>query len=310
MGEKKILVTGDLITDIDYRVCNVLPLPEDPESQCLLNPRQTAVHPGGAANAALNLCNMGYTTLLIGIASGQLIDTIQQHGINVICPNDERDNVWCEKHRYFYDVSFEERNRIMVRIDQDPGRKAYEVYTNDLCRELETYLSDIDTVLLSDYDKGTINERLVNTIAEAQPKLWVIDPKYTLFPCYASPNVVLKPNAREALYITGTNNIIDAVHTLHNHYGCRVVVTCGSDGIWYAEQGKINHKEVEKIEPMSVVGAGDAAAAVLTAALSMGFSLMEAVDMCVVCCTDVITKPGTAPLSVDLWQRLINDEVN
>lgn len=64
---------------------------------------------------------------------------------------------------------------------------------------------------------------------------------------------------------------------LYDEYRCALVLTRGSDSVWYAEKGELAEYAFEGFEPLNSIGSGDAFTAGLAAALEEGASLRKAV---------------------------------
>ena len=300
--ENPILIVGDIITDIDYKIVNKKPSPEDDSSWCFINPEIIRTTPGGAGHVANNVNNTGNITLLAGISS-----RVDDFHSDIVLIGMDNSQPTCTKNRYF------ENYDLLFRIDEDSPEQEYLDYSSTLSNRLDVYTGFVGTVIISDYGKGTINTEVLDTLFAdiSKVNLCIVDPKEKMFDHYASPNVVLKPNAREALALSGANTPGSAAKRLRDNYGCRVVVTCGADGFWIADEDGIHYHDAIPLVPVSVVGAGDTAAAVLAAALHRNITLLDAVDICAKCCASVIAQPGTTPISKEFWQELMQTyEVN
>jgi D-beta-D-heptose 7-phosphate kinase / D-beta-D-heptose 1-phosphate adenosyltransferase len=298
-----ILVIGDIITDEYYDVSWVHPSPEH-DGVCLGNSNLTSVECGGAANVAANIASMGFPVVLSGITGCRRVVSAIGAYRNIVnaCVTDSTAPT-CTKSRYYY------RGTLQVRHDTEDSPSAYKAFHEELFKTVAPYLDKVHTVVVSDYAKGTLGEPLLEAINHASPDVWVIDPKRTLYSSYNHPNAVIKPNAMEAMAITGAYDAAGATRQLAARLGCRIMVTCGRDGIWHVDKhGFPQHSPCHPSTPKSVVGAGDTAAAVLAAGLSVGIDFTSVVDLCLKACAYVISQPRTTVLPLDVWKNLI--EVN
>ena len=193
-----------------------------------------------------------------------------------------------------------------MRHDIDPERSKYLYWRERLYRMVPDWLTRCSAVVTSDYDKGTISSTLIDRIRFANPRIWVADPKRRNYEGYQHANLVFKPNATEALLLSGTSTCHFAVTALAHQTGGSVVVTAGEHGIWYGTTDYVDHCPALPLTPTSVVGAGDTATAVLTAGLVRGWTLPQAVRACAEACAHVITQPGTTPLDGDTWRRVVH----
>jgi 1-phosphofructokinase/tagatose 6-phosphate kinase len=70
---------------------------------------------------------------------------------------------------------------------------------------------------------------------------------------------------------------------LYEKYHCRLVLTRGTDPVWYSEKGELKEYAFESVEPINTTGSGDAFTAGLAAALEDGAPLRDAVALGVRC---------------------------
>jgi len=64
---------------------------------------------------------------------------------------------------------------------------------------------------------------------------------------------------------------------LYEKYHCALILTHGSEPLWYAEKGELAEFAFKNVEPINTTGSGDAFSAGLAAALEEGASLVDAV---------------------------------
>jgi len=81
---------------------------------------------------------------------------------------------------------------------------------------------------------------------------------------------------------------------LYEKYPCALVLTRGSEPLWYAEKGELAEFAFKSVEPLNTTGSGDAFSAGLAAALEEGASLVDAVAEGVRCgaLNAALLKPG------------------
>jgi sugar/nucleoside kinase (ribokinase family) len=81
---------------------------------------------------------------------------------------------------------------------------------------------------------------------------------------------------------------------LYEKYPCALVLTRGSESLWYAEKGELSEFAFKSVEPLNTTGSGDAFSAGLAAALEEGASLVDAVAEGVRCgaLNAALLKPG------------------
>jgi 1-phosphofructokinase family hexose kinase len=81
---------------------------------------------------------------------------------------------------------------------------------------------------------------------------------------------------------------------LYEKYPCALVLTRGSEPLWYAEKGELAEFAFKSVEPLNTTGSGDAFSAGLAAALEEGASLVDALTEGTRCgaLNATLLKPG------------------
>ena len=145
----------------------------------------------------------------------------------------------CIKTRYIDTRSGQQ----VLRVDEDFISPKFN--TNKL--ELKQY----DAIVISDYSKGFINDKVILDIIKAfKDKPIFIDTKIKDLSFIDSPNVFVKINEHE-------------FHQLRN-YNCNLVVTLGSKGAMYNAEVFELFSLAKSIDVVDVCGAGDTFLASLT----------------------------------------------
>lgn len=164
--------------------------------------------------------------------------------------------------------------------------------------------SGASVILLSDYDKGVVTERLIRTAlwaAKSSGAPVVVDPKGRDFARYGAVDVI-KPNASELAGATGlpveTDTEIEAALAalLAATTAKAIVVTRAGRGMSLIrrEDGRVVHFPGRAREVFDVSGAGDTGLAALGLALGVGASLEQAVQLAILASGVVVGKSGTA----------------
>jgi D-beta-D-heptose 7-phosphate kinase/D-beta-D-heptose 1-phosphate adenosyltransferase len=164
--------------------------------------------------------------------------------------------------------------------------------------------SDASVILLSDYDKGVVTDRLIRTAlwaARSRGAPVVVDPKGRDFARYGAVDVI-KPNASELSGATGlpveTDSEIEAalVALLAATTALAIVVTRAGKGMSLIrrDDSRVVHFPGRAREVFDVSGAGDTGLAALGLALGVGASLEQAVQLAILASGVVVGKSGTA----------------
>ena len=163
-------------------------------------------------------------------------------------------------------------------------------------------------MVLSDYAKGTLSERLVaqvTKLARAGKKFIALDPKPKHQMAFNGLDLIT-PNKREALQLAGIEPAAGAplpaaavCARLDERYGTRnLVVTLGEDGMLLSSGGRVLKTiPTAAREIYDVSGAGDTSLAGLVLALTSGAGLEEAAHFANAAAGVVVAKLGTATVS-------------
>ena len=193
----KVLIVGDLMLDTFYSGDVYTISPEAPVP-VLSNCRRQQV-PGGAANVAVNCASIGVSTKLIGI----IADDIAGETLSKILSENSKisasliidsEGVTTEKIRYT------SAGHHLLRIDNEGSNELCAVIEQDLIAKLERAIPDCNVVVLSDYMKGCLTDKViaeVMTLAKRENKKVLVDPKRKDFCEYLRPYLI-KPNSIEA----------------------------------------------------------------------------------------------------------------
>jgi D-beta-D-heptose 7-phosphate kinase/D-beta-D-heptose 1-phosphate adenosyltransferase len=142
-----------------------------------------------------------------------------------------------------------------------------------------------DALILSDYNKGTFNTHTPQSINARQ--LWlqrgmttIVDPKEGPLDAWRGCTI-FKPNAKEAYELSGRKDWKDQCSFFLKQLMCdHVVITQGGEGVvgMSADQ-EFEYRPNFKVDPKSVIGAGDCFVAFLAMAYSHGFKIDEAAEI-------------------------------
>ena len=293
-----ILVIGDVMLDVYATAAHKRPSPEG-SGVVLVNSHVAVTRPGGAANVAVNVAHTGTAVRLLGVCGGPVLVTLLAQEPLIQLGLLTADAPICRKVRY------QAGGATVVRLDEDPAEDDYVPFHRSLASLLAHALRESGTVVVSDYDKGTLTGDMMALIKTVRPTRVICDHKRVWYDLYAEPNAVVKMNMIEAKRLSGRSKPEDVRSTLLERIAGTLVITDGDKPVWYGTQGTgLVPRPVTRVKPISVVGAGDTAAAVLAVALSSGHPLDHAVELMVAACTAVITQPGTTPLDPDSWRSI------
>lgn len=203
----------------------------------------------------------------------------------------------------------------VVRVDQESKAEIPDTVRKKVETLLEAKIKQADVVIVEDYDKGFITQKLLTQVIQLckkNKKPVAIDPKKGHFLDYRGSSV-LTPNKNEALAALGFEQEERAPRKeelgplLLEKWGCEnVLVTLGEEGMILTEKGKKPfHIPAVAREVYDVSGAGDTVIAALAASLASGASYREAAEISNYAAGVVVGKVGTATVTAqELYQEM------
>src|SRR5579863_2995705 len=303
-----VTVLGDLVADEFVfgeisRVSREAPV-------LILKHRERTVVPGGAANAANNLADLGVNVLPVGLlgddeAGRLLLKYFRHKKIPVSGVLKDKSYTTVTKTRILAGMTHTSRQQV-VRVDREPQDAPNPHLTRELYLAARKCAHASDALLVSDYGYGAATPAIVSTLRE-KGKLSVpivLDSRYRMLQyagvTAATPN---EPEVEEALGVRigqDWSKLLNAGEKLMSHMKLQsLVITRGRDGMVAFDQ---KHKPVDipihgSDQVADVTGAGDTVIAAFTAALAAGATTEEAAQVANYAGGIVVMKRGTATLS-------------
>ncbi|MBZ0297516.1 MAG: ribokinase [Anaerolineae bacterium] len=289
LAQQSVLVIGDIILD-EYLIGRVTRMSrEAPVPVLEFETRQ--IIPGGAANPAANIAALGSHAMQVGVigsdsAGTTLRQVLQARGIDTggLVTDPARPTTVKMRIMAQMGLRFPQQVARMDTLSREPVAASIE---QQLRERIETQISRVSAVLLSDYHGGLLTESLVKVIRElTNGSLITVDAqggleKYREFD-------VVKCNADEAREhlrrdLRTDADFAEAARELCDHLALTgaMVITRGPDGATVAAcNGEITHCPSPSVTDVyDVVGAGDTSIAVLTLAVAAGAPYGEAVTL-------------------------------
>jgi len=293
---KVVAVFGDLMLD-EYIIGNVDRIsPEAPVPIVDIMSREYRL--GGAANVAANIKALGSTPILLSVigsdsAAGKIRELLTSCDIS--------SRILCENRPTTIKTRIVAHNQQLVRMDEEiktPISQDTELKMIELSSEV---IPECDIILISDYAKGAITERVIRHIIELSQKTGkpiIADPK-RLFDFYKGVKLItpneLELNRLSGLKINEEQKIKNLIHALDFD---ALLVTRGEKGMVlftrnekYIIPAICSHEEVA-----DVTGAGDTVLAVIGLGIAGGFDISESVNLANVAAGLKVRKFGTVPI--------------
>jgi D-glycero-beta-D-manno-heptose-7-phosphate kinase len=306
-GRARLLVLGDVMLDqfVRGRVGRISPEAPVP----VVEFESESFVPGGAGNVARNLADLNAATELLGVvgqdeAARQLKEVLQHERIGcgglLACS----DRVTSIKMRIIA------QRQQLVRVDRECRQAIDEAATGRLLAQLEQGLETADAVILGDYAKGVVTQRLLDGARKLcrQQGAWLsLDPK----PSHhldCSGVSLLTPNRKEAFELAGVRDhtpgapppddeglLSVAEKLLAELKPALLLITLGDQGMLLCQRA---HRPflipTVAREVFDVSGAGDTVIASFTLAIVAGASPVEAAIFSNHAAGIVVGKLGTA----------------
>lgn len=279
---KRIAVIGDMMLDGYYwgdvkRVSPEAPVP-------VLEVEEEFFRFGGAANVALNISTLGGVPIPMGIIgydnNGTVFNALlKEFNINSDGILIDESRPTTTKTRVIAD------NQHVVRIDKEDKTYLNEQMQQKLFNYFESTIDSLDGIILQDYNKGVLTEKLIEKIinlANQKNVLITVDPKFNNFFTYKNVTV-FKPNRKEAeeklgIKITSSKDVTYAGNNLMEKLNSKyLLLTLSEEGVAVFEKGKEEKRMPTKARKVAdVSGAGDTVISTLTMALAAGTGILEA----------------------------------
>jgi len=277
----------------------------------ILKERERHIVPGGGANAANNLVEMGARVTLVGCvgndeAGEALVGYFKRKEVSVGRVIKAPGYSTPMKSRILGGLSHWQRQQI-VRIDREPDQFLDRKIRRRLSASILPLLAKTSALLVSDYGFGSTDAQEVEYLrrrAGSRPFPMTVDSRYDVLKyshlTAATPN---EPEL-EAAYGRKIGNNLELLHqlgqnTLRRQRFRALLVTRGRDGmVLFEARRKPEHIPIFGSDQVSdVTGAGDTVMAAFTLALAAGASFLQAAQLANCAGGLVVMKRGTATVS-------------
>ena len=290
----KVLTVGDAMIDRYWhgdakRISAEAPIP-------VVEVKEIEDRLGGAANVALNVSTLGAESYLVAatgsdVAARELKDKLTASNIKSTLLKDPLKPTTIK-------VRLVSQNQQIVRADFEEN---FDISAESLI-SAATNFDRIDTLILSDYDKGLLADPQALIKEYASRKIPIlVDPKYKDFSLYQGATLV-KPNIKELRKAIGNwdseQEMIKKVKSLLEKFSwSAVLITRASDGMTLVEPGAETHFPARTRDVYDTSGAGDTVISVLGASVSSGYSLKDSVGLSNIAAGIVVGNFGVTSIS-------------
>lgn len=310
----RVLVIGDIMLDryisgAVHRISPEAPVP-------VLRSMHARNVPGGAANVAMNLAGLGVQTALAGfIGEDEQAETLR----NLLAmAGIDHTSICTWRRPTISKTRIMSGRQQMLRLDVESEEAPSPAEIDCLLAALDLPLANADAVILSDYAKGALPERVCQYVlqkARAKKAPALVDPKGRDFHKYRGATTIC-PNLQELSACTGVpatalGPLMEAAHAmlapLELDY---LTVTMSERGIRveHRDPAQSFHAPARAREVFDVSGAGDTVIATLAACAAAGLDLESSVQLANVAAGAIVGKVGTVPIDrAGLLAQLTSD---
>jgi D-beta-D-heptose 7-phosphate kinase / D-beta-D-heptose 1-phosphate adenosyltransferase len=301
--ERRVLVVGDAILD-EYLLgdCSRIS-PEAPVPVLKVNSCRRVL--GGAANTAANVVSLGGRATLVALVGDDEGGRMLKR-----CASDAGIDLLAVDHGLatLRKMRVVGQQQQIVRLDYEDVPVPQPSVEQDILRLFDAALIDCDIVVMSDYAKGFVAERLAQVLIQKAHEAGldvIVDPRPQHRDCYRGCDY-LTPNWKESRALL---RLPDAEHTaeganevartLAAELHTNVVLTLGPHGMSFCSRNGTEHFSVPTLarEVFDVSGAGDTVVAAFALARASGADHETAVGIANKAASVVVGKFGTSTVT-------------
>jgi rfaE bifunctional protein kinase chain/domain len=309
-SQQTILVLGDLVADEFVfgeisRVSREAPV-------LILRQREVQTAPGGGANAANNLADLGARVRVVSAvgddtAGDRLLQYFRDKRVDV--SGVVRVAGWTTpaKTRFLAGWPHTTRQQVL-RLDREPAESLSAKAASLLVRKARERRAEASALLVSDYGYGAAPPERLRALAGR--RRWgmpvALDSRYRLHEfaglgiTAATPNEAELEAAHHAHVGSSTRQLESLARRTISRLGlAALVVTRGRDGMSIFERGRPPQPLAVcgSDQAVDVTGAGDTVIAVFSLAMAAGATILEAAQLANYAGGIVVMKRGTATLT-------------
>ncbi|MCD6184775.1 MAG: D-glycero-beta-D-manno-heptose-7-phosphate kinase [Deltaproteobacteria bacterium] len=308
----RALIIGDLMID-EYLWGKVDRIsPEAPVQVVSVTKNEFTL--GGAGNVVNNIVSLGAKISVIGVVGtgpdgDLLLKQFEKLGIDISGILQENGRITTKKTRIIA------ASQHVLRIDSETKKELSDNTAGVIAEFIEKKIPEVDVVLISDYGKGIITQKLLSgllAVAKKHQKIVIADPKGMDYSKYSGISLIT-PNKKEAALAAGMEIIDEPTlfkageKILQKAAVERLLITCGKDGMVLFDKKKKPHKIMSEARQVyDVSGAGDTVLAVLGLAIASGESFEKSAYIANKAAGIVVGKMGTATVSQEELLCAIN----
>ena len=312
-SQQSILVIGDVMLDKFMwgnasRISPEAPVP-------IISVNKISHSPGGAANVALNLSKLSANVQILGIVGDDnegaiLEDTLLKNGVKTQFITDAK-------------ISTTTKTRIIahgqqvVRTDYEDIRDVNSDQIKFLKDILDKIISEIDAIIIQDYNKGVLVKDSIKTILEISSEKNIpvyVDPKKDNFFAYNKIRL-FKPNLFEfesaINFKEQDKSFEDLGKDLRKKINAEILmVTRSEEGVTLFTDKNVQTISTKARKVHDVSGAGDTAISAFVLADLCGANIEESAMISNYAAGRVCEEVGVVPISLEMIKDIVDHYSN
>jgi D-beta-D-heptose 7-phosphate kinase/D-beta-D-heptose 1-phosphate adenosyltransferase len=306
-GQARIIVVGDVMLDRYWSGQAARISPEAPVPVVRVKSIEERV--GGAGNVALNIAKLGGHVTLLGVvgddAEGDSLKRLLE-AEGVVC-----DFVVEPEIRSICKLRIMAQHQQLIRLDFEETSLNFNAA--ELMSKLVEHLPKNDTVVFSDYGKGTLANvpEYIATAKHAGLKV-LVDPKGVDYQRYLNADLIT-PNLSELQAVVGVadneNDLMEKGRALLKQ--CQIknlLLTRGEAGMTLVQTDLVYSLPAQAKDVFDVTGAGDTVIAVMALCVALDMVLTEAMYLANLAGGIVVGKLGTSTVSIQELTRAMHGD--
>ncbi|MCX7101556.1 MAG: bifunctional D-glycero-beta-D-manno-heptose-7-phosphate kinase/D-glycero-beta-D-manno-heptose 1-phosphate adenylyltransferase HldE [Methylobacter sp.] len=306
-NKARIIVIGDVMLDRYWSGQAARISPEAPVPVVRVKTIEDRV--GGAANVALNIAKLGGKVTLLGVVGddgeGEILKRIlETEGVNC-------DFVVEQDIKSICKLRVMAQHQQLIRIDFEEAVLKFE--KADLLAKLVKHLPENETVVFSDYGKGTLANVSEYILEAKQVGLKIlVDPKGVDYQRYAQADLIT-PNISELQAVVGAYeseaDLIEKGQALLERYQIpTLLLTRGEAGMTLVQDNQVHSLPAQAKDVFDVTGAGDTVIAVMALCVALEMELQDAMYLANLAGGIVVGKLGTSTVSMQELTRAMHGD--
>lgn len=303
LASGRVLVVGDVM--VDHYVSGKVSRVSDEAPVPIVQVTEERWTAGGAANVAANIAALGGRAILVGVTGADAAASTLAGIVGAMGGAVDAHLVADASRPTTLKTRYMGGQHQMVRVDREMGAAISRATEDRLVDIIADMADDCDVIMVSDYAKGVLSDRVLGAIMQHAARAGVsvvIDPKRADWSAYRGA-AVITPNRKELNLATrlacGTDaECLAAAEAAIETTGAAILLTRSEQGMSLFRAGQAAvHLSAKAREVFDVSGAGDTVAATVALSLASGHPPELAMQIANVAAGIVVGKRGTATVS-------------